>query len=27
VREAETFVYLRIAKEVYTLAGNLGLNK
>jgi Lrp/AsnC family transcriptional regulator for asnA, asnC and gidA len=24
VREAETFVYLRIAKEVYTLAGNLG---
>ena len=26
VREAETFVYLKIAKEVYSLAGNLGLN-
>lgn len=24
VREAETFIYLRIAKEVYTLAGNFG---
>jgi Lrp/AsnC family transcriptional regulator for asnA, asnC and gidA len=26
VREAETFIYLRIAKEVYTLVGNLGVN-
>ena len=25
VREAETFIYLGIAKEVYTLAGNLGV--
>ena len=25
VREAETFIYLGIAKEVYTLAGNLGM--
>ena len=25
VREAETFIYLKIAKEVYTLAGNLGV--
>ncbi len=25
VREAETFIYLRIAKEVYTLAGNFGV--
>ena len=25
VKEAETFVYLRIAKEVYTWAGNMGL--
>jgi Lrp/AsnC family transcriptional regulator for asnA, asnC and gidA len=25
VKEAETFVYLRIAKEVYTWAGNMGM--
>jgi Lrp/AsnC family transcriptional regulator for asnA, asnC and gidA len=25
VKEAETFIYLRIAKEVYTWAGNMGL--
>jgi len=25
VKEAETFIYLRIAKEVYTWAGNMGM--
>ena len=25
VKEAETFIYLRIAKEVYTWAGNMGI--
>ncbi len=25
VKEAETFVYLRIAKEIYTWAGNMGM--
>lgn len=25
VKEAETFIYLRIAKEVYTLAGKMGM--